>query len=147
MLSLVGGQVINCWFALYIAELFENLGIINYWQLTFLILTVLIILFNIALLSIKEKTNSTLKKYNELDKNVITKFRLFKKFNTIISFIASTILSPLISFFKKNGILIALSILSFIFLFKIGEAFLGRMSVVFYKKLVFQNRHRYFSKH
>ena len=131
------GYKLGGFFALYIAELFENLGIINYWQLTFLILTVLIILFNIALLSIKEKTNSTLKKYNELDKNVITKFRLFKKFNTIISFIASTILSPLISFFKKNGILIALSILSFIFLFKIGEAFLGRMSVVFYKEIGF----------
>ena len=43
----------------------------------------------------------------------------------------------MISFFKKNGILIALSILSFIFLFKIGEAFLGRMSVVFYKEIGF----------
>ena len=43
----------------------------------------------------------------------------------------------MISFFKKNGVLIALSILSFIFLFKIGEAFLGRMSVVFYKEIGF----------
>ncbi|MEP2601776.1 MAG: MFS transporter, partial [Paraglaciecola sp.] len=33
----------------------------------------------------------------------------------------------------------ALSILLFIFLFKIGEAFLGRMSIVFYKELGFSN--------
>ena len=32
---------------------------------------------------------------------------------------------------------IAIGILSFIFLFKIGEAFLGRMSIVFYKEIGF----------
>ena len=42
-----------------------------------------------------------------------------------------------ISFFKKNGVKISLSILGFIFLFKIGEAFLGRMSVLFYKEVGF----------
>ena len=41
------------------------------------------------------------------------------------------------SFFKKNGFNIALAILAFIFLFKIGEAFLGRMSVIFYKEMGF----------
>ena len=130
------GYKLGGFFSLYIAEFFENSGIINYWQLTFLILTVFIITCNILLLSIKENTNTS-KKYHELDENLQTKFRLFKKFNKIISFVASTILAPLISFFKKNGILIAISILSFIFLFKIGEAFLGRMSVVFYKEIGF----------
>ena len=33
--------------------------------------------------------------------------------------------------------LVAIGILSFIFLFKIGEAFLGRMSIVFYKEIGF----------
>ena len=131
------GYKLGGFFSLYIAEYFENLGIKNYWQLTFLILTILIITCNILLLSIKENTNNTLKKYHELDKDLQAKFKIFKKFNKIITFIASTILAPLISFFKKNGILIALSILSFIFLFKIGEAFLGRMSVVFYKEIGF----------
>ena len=130
------GYKLGGFFSLYIAEFFENLGITNYWQLTFLILTVFIIACNILLLSIKENTN-TFKKFHELDENLKTKFRLFKKFNKIISFVASTILAPLISFFKKNGIFIAISILSFIFLFKIGEAFLGRMSVVFYKEIGF----------
>jgi len=41
------------------------------------------------------------------------------------------------SFFRRNGFAIALAILGFIFLFKIGEAFLGRMSIVFYKEIGF----------
>ncbi len=44
---------------------------------------------------------------------------------------------PIISFFKKNGFAIAMGILGFVFLFKIGEAFLGRMSIVFYKEIGF----------
>ena len=48
-----------------------------------------------------------------------------------------TIIGPIISFFKKNGITIAVGILGFIFLFKIGEAFLGRMSIIFYKDIGF----------
>jgi PAT family beta-lactamase induction signal transducer AmpG len=46
---------------------------------------------------------------------------------------------PLAEFFRRNEARLALSILLFIFLFKIGEAFLGRMSIVFYKELGFSN--------
>ena len=52
-------------------------------------------------------------------------------------YVSGTILGPLISFFKKNGFTIAIGILGFVFLFKIGEAFLGRMSIVFYKEIGF----------
>ena len=41
------------------------------------------------------------------------------------------------SFFRRNGVAIAAAVLGFIFLFKIGEAFLGRMSVIFYKEIGF----------
>ena len=54
-----------------------------------------------------------------------------------IAWISGTIAGPIISFFKKNGFKIALGILGFVFLFKIGEAFLGRMSIVFYKEIGF----------
>ena len=53
------------------------------------------------------------------------------------AWITGTIAGPIMSFFKKNGFNIALAILGFIFLFKIGEAFLGRMSVIFYKEIGF----------
>ena len=48
----------------------------------------------------------------------------------------STILAPLIGFFKKMNFYSLINFI-FIFLFKIGEAFLGRMSVVFYKEIGF----------
>ena len=51
--------------------------------------------------------------------------------------ISGAIAGPIISFFKRNGFKIALGILAFVFLFKIGEAFLGRMSIIFYKEIGF----------
>ena len=54
-----------------------------------------------------------------------------------VAWITGTVVGPVSSFFKKNGFNIALAILAFIFLFKIGEAFLGRMSVIFYKEIGF----------
>jgi PAT family beta-lactamase induction signal transducer AmpG len=51
--------------------------------------------------------------------------------------IGTRIGGPMVSFFKKNGFKIALGILTFVFLFKIGEAFLGRMSIIFYKEIGF----------
>ena len=54
-----------------------------------------------------------------------------------MTWIGGTIGGPIISFFKKNGFSIALGIIGFVFLFKIGEAFLGRMSIIFYKEIGF----------
>lgn len=49
------------------------------------------------------------------------------------------VVQPIGEFFSRNGVKLAFSILAFIFLFKIGEAFLGRMSIVFYKEVGFTN--------
>tara|TARA_B110000971_G_scaffold118448_1_gene121344 strand:- start:416 stop:1792 length:1377 start_codon:yes stop_codon:yes gene_type:complete len=124
--------------ALFTAEYLENLGIINYWQVTFLILGVVVIFMNIGLIFVHEtfSLNRQLKQ-KELDllikkkigpKNIITNF---------FTWIGSVIGGPIISFFRNNGFSIAVGILSFVFLFKIGEAFLGRMSIIFYKELGF----------
>lgn len=53
--------------------------------------------------------------------------------------LASTIVEPFKEFFVRHSIRLALAVLLFIFLFKIGEAFLGRMSIVFYKEIGFSN--------
>lgn len=50
-----------------------------------------------------------------------------------------TVVEPFAEFFRKNGLRVALMLMLFIFLFKIGEAFLGRMSVVFYREIGFSN--------
>jgi PAT family beta-lactamase induction signal transducer AmpG len=44
-----------------------------------------------------------------------------------------TLVEPFKSFFTKNGVKTAFALIAFIFLFKVGEAFLARMSIVFYK--------------
>lgn len=47
------------------------------------------------------------------------------------------VIAPISSFITKQGLSIAIKILLFILLFKVGEAFLGRMSLLFYKEVGF----------
>ncbi len=124
--------------ALITAEYFENLGIIDYWQVTFLVLGIIIILMNICLMFVNEPTKTDRQnKQKETDKIIKDKLGSNNFFADILAYVSGTILGPLISFFKKNGFTIAIGILGFVFLFKIGEAFLGRMSIVFYKEIGF----------
>ena len=124
--------------SLFSADYLENLGFQNYWQLTFLILGILIILMNIGLMFVNE-TDSTERQINqkENDQLIAGKFQNSNFLTQTITWISGTISGPIISFFKKNGFQIALGILGFVFLFKVGEAFLGRMSIIFYKEIGF----------
>ena len=124
--------------ALFTAEFFENLGISDYWQATFLILGILIILMNIGLMFVHEPIQTDRQaKQRETDQLIGKKFGSSNFFTNLIVYITGTIGGPIISFFKKNGFAIAAGILAFVFLFKIGEAFMGRMSIVFYKEIGF----------
>ncbi len=124
--------------SLFSAEILEKLGFQNYWQLTFLILGILIILMNIGLMFIHETNDSNRQKIQkENDKIISDKFNKINFFTQIITWISGTVSGPIISFFKKNGFQIAIGILGFVFLFKVGEAFLGRMSIIFYKEIGF----------
>ena len=124
--------------ALNAAEFFQNIGFENYWQITFLILGIVIIICNIGLMFINEpqpiNRKDSQRQTDEMIKNKLGSSNLVTK---IIVWITGTVAGPIMSFFKKNGFNIALAILAFIFLFKIGEAFLGRMSVIFYKEMGF----------
>ena len=124
--------------SLFSADFLENLGFQNYWQLTFLILGILIILMNIGLMFVNE-TGSTERQINQKknDQLIAGKFQNSNFLTQTITWISGTISGPIISFFKKNGFQIALGILGFVFLFKVGEAFLGRMSIIFYKEIGF----------
>ncbi|EGU42937.1 putative AmpG protein [Vibrio ichthyoenteri ATCC 700023] len=67
--------------------------------------------------------------------------------NPVVAWLTVTVLEPFIDFFKRNGFRVALTLLLFVFLFKIGEAFLGRMSIAFYKDIGFTNEQiGYYSK-
>ncbi len=124
--------------ALFSAQYFENIGIINYWQLTFLILGIVVILMNIGLMFVHEPITTDRKiKQKETDKLIENRLGSQNILTKLIAGITGTLGGPIISFFKKNGFSIAIGILGFVFLFKIGEAFLGRMSIVFYKEIGF----------
>ena len=124
--------------ALFTAEFFENLGVSDYWQTTFLILGILIILMNIGLMFVHEPIQTDRQvKQKETDQLIEKKLGTSNFLTNFIAYITGTIGGPIISFFKKNGFAIAAGILAFVFLFKIGEAFMGRMSIVFYKEIGF----------
>ena len=124
--------------SLFSAEILENAGYENYWQLTFLILGILVILMNIGLMFVNETNNfERQNKQKENDKLISNHFRNENLFTKFLTWIGGTISGPILSFFKKNGFSIALGILGFVFLFKVGEAFLGRMSIIFYKEIGF----------
>ena len=124
--------------SLFSAEFLENSGFENYWQLTFIILSILVILMNIGLMFVSETDN--IERYNKQkdnDKLISSKIGNENLFTQFLTWTGGTISGPITSFFKKNGLSIALGILGFVFLFKVGEAFLGRMSIIFYKEIGF----------
>jgi PAT family beta-lactamase induction signal transducer AmpG len=120
------------------AEFFQLAGFENYWQITFLVLGILIIICNIGLMFVNETNTFDRESNQKKAENIIAgKLGSSNIITKIIAWLTGTIIGPVISFFKKNGFNIAIAILGFVFLFKIGEAFLGRMSVIFYKEIGF----------
>ena len=124
--------------ALNAAQYFQNAGIENYWQTTFLVLGVIVIVCNIGLMFVHESQPTERQiAQRQTDQMIEEKLGSSGVITKIIAWISGTIAGPIISFFKRNGFKIAIGILGFVFLFKIGEAFLGRMSIVFYKEMGF----------
>jgi len=124
--------------ALNAAQYFQNAGIENYWQTTFLVLGIIIIACNIGLMFVHEPQPTERQVTQaQTDQMIEGKLGSSGTIGKSIAWISGTIAGPIISFFKRNGLAIALGILGFVFLFKIGEAFLGRMSIVFYKEMGF----------
>jgi len=129
----IGGLV-----SLLSADILQKQGVENYWQVSFLILSGIITLCSIGLLFIPEKNSKEKINYQNLaDQQILKKIGFSNNFTKSFAWLYGTIINPLLSFFKKNTVNVALSILGFVFLFKIGEAFLGRMSIVFYKEIGF----------
>ena len=124
--------------ALLAADMLQQAGYDNYWQLSFLILGGLIVLANIGLLMIPEASaEARLQAQTKAQAHITRHFAAGNLFGQFIGFLGSTIWAPLASFFRTNGIAIGGGILGFVLLFKIGEAFMGKMSLVFYAELGF----------
>ena len=124
--------------ALNAAEYFQKSGVENYWQITFLILGIIVIACNIGLMFVPESQPTDRQEaQNKTDQTIVQKLGFSGFIANVVAWTVGTVAGPILSFFKKNGLSIALGILGFVFLFKIGEAFLGRMSIVFYKEIGF----------
>ena len=124
--------------ALNAAEFFQQAGFENYWQITFIVLGIVIIACNIGLMFVHEpQPTERQESQKQTDQMIEQKLGASNAATKSVAWISGTIGGPIISFFKKNGFKIAIGILGFVFLFKIGEAFLGRMSIVFYKEIGF----------
>ena len=120
------------------ADWVQSLGFTNYWQISFIIICGIVIACNIGLYLIPETgTDERIQSQQSDQADIQNKMGVSGTLGRLLSWFTATIISPLFSFFKKNGVTIGLSILGFIFLFKIGEAFLGRMSILFYKEIGF----------
>ena len=129
----LGGMV-----ALLLADKFQMMGMENYWQMTFLVLGGLVVLTNLGLLLIPETGTAERIAAQAAAQDAMQESMGQKNPGTkVLSFLGSTVVTPLLSFFKNNGFKIGLMLLCFIFLFKIGEAFMGRMSIVFYQEVGF----------
>ena len=88
--------------ALFIAEYFDNLGVANYWQTTFLILGIIVILMNIGLIFINEANDTNRQeKQRENDKIISDKIGSINLLTKLFTYIAGTIVGPIISFLKK----------------------------------------------
>jgi PAT family beta-lactamase induction signal transducer AmpG len=53
----------------------------------------------------------------------------------LTAWLGVTVVEPFREFFERTGTKLGVSVLLFVFMFKLGEAFLGRMAIVFYKEV------------
>ena len=114
--------------------------IANEYQFTFITFLVvgLLFLFTQQLSRLNKNINKDMLVSEQIKANI---------FHQITAWLLSTLVAPIQEFFDRNGTKLAISILLFIFLFKLGEAYLGRMSIVFYREVGFSNEDiAYYSK-
>ena len=124
--------------ALETAGWFQDAGVENYWQATFLVLGIVVVLCNVGLLFVREAAaTERMAAQAEDEERIAARLRMAGPLGRAVGWLGGTVVGPLMRFFVKNGVAIALAVLGFVFLFKIGEAFMGRMSLVFYTEIGF----------
>lgn len=138
--------------SIFIAIIYANIGyplwpeylVSEQYQFTSISLFIASLL--ILMIKLMAKMNKAISAYidNEsLQANLTIDNRRIK----ITAWLLTTLIAPIQDFFNRNGTKLSIAILLFIFLFKIGEAYLGRMSIVFYREVGFSNADiAYYSK-
>lgn len=106
------------------------------WDRVYLLISLCVIGFMVVTVLLHEPTS----KREETQADTQASYQAFlgghQMWQKIGAWTLTTLVEPLKDFFTRFG-KTALVILAFIMLFKVGEAFLGRMSLVFYKEIGF----------
>ena len=127
-ISVVGwwtGYKIGGLISLVSADILQKQGVENYWQISFLILSAIIALCSIGLLFIPEKNpEDKIKLQNQADQKIIDKIGTSNKFIKIFVWLYSTIINPLLSFFKKIRLVLHFQYLVLFFYLKLEKLFL-----------------------
>lgn len=110
------------------------------WTDAYLILAAIMASFTLIVIFIaKEPINDRELQQKNLEQQYLKELSIVGPIEKVQVWVRVTLVEPFSDFFKRNGSNVALSLLGFIFFFKIGEAFLGKMSIVFYKEIGFSN--------
>ena len=109
--------------ALPFVQLLQEAGIVNAWQSGYLALTVIVILCIMGVIFFIRVPGGPSPPPPTQESMALRAVKLYA--------------NPLMSFVRRYTLSLAILLLFFIFFFKIGEAFLGRMSLVFYKEVGF----------
>ncbi len=85
------------------ADYFQKLGIENYWQVTFLVLGIVIIFCNICLMFVNEpKQTDKAESQRQTDKIIEEKLGSSNAMTKTIAWLTGTVIGPVVSFFKKK---------------------------------------------
>ncbi|MDD9807677.1 MAG: MFS transporter [Gammaproteobacteria bacterium] len=129
--------------ALYCVDWLKTAGAANPWQTTYLLMTLFIIACNAGLLFVREAGGEqrdaaqARARRDALARMPAVGNAEARAATRAAAWLVATVWEPLADFFRSNGARMALTLLGFVFLFKIGEAFLGRMSLLFYRDVGF----------
>ena len=120
-----GGKVV----ALPLVAMLQSAGLQHAWQIGYFSLTVVVVACVLLLLRfVNEPPAVAMPSIAQMNNvNIIT----------LLWRAGAVYIAPIKNFISQYALSLALLILFFIFFFKIGEAFLGRMSIVFYKEVGF----------
>ncbi len=98
----------------------------------------LVLVFGVVLVLIIPEPSSVRRRIQERDQSYYRDlFGGRGGLSGLVAWLLAVFFQPMREFFQRHGYSLALSILGFIVLFKLGEAFLGRMSLLFYREIGF----------
>lgn len=120
------------------------------WQMSYLLLAVLVVLCIVALLYtrriVPEVHKPQPKRTTSTAKHAHTDTKPWPAFISNLRALCQLYIHPVRSFVRNYGFKLGSTLLAAIFLFKLGEAFLGKMSIVFYGEYFSKNDIALYSK-